>query len=67
MKRTDTHRPSAISPDEYQFAAFDHVKIEDIGSGLYAREQRLILAAHMKSTGGPRSGHEHGGKRPVAA
>lgn len=61
MKRTDTHRPSAINPADYEFVAFDHVKIETLGDCDYILMQRAIINAHMKRTGGTYSLHAHGG------
>lgn len=61
MKRTDTHRPSAINPDEYEYVAQECMKIEGLGDCevvLYNREQ---VRLHMARTGGTYSGHEHGG------
>ena len=60
-KRTDIHRPSAIIPDDYQFVAFDNVKIESFGDCFLLDENRQIKAAHMARTGGKYSQHEHGG------
>jgi hypothetical protein len=59
--RNDTHRPSVINPSEYEFVAFEHVKIEGIGDAQYALAQRIRIQAHMKQTGGTYSRHEHGG------
>ena len=59
--RTDEHRPSVINPDEYEFVAFDHIKIEHFGDCIYIRDQRRTIADHMKRTGGTWSKHEHGG------
>lgn len=61
MKRTDTHRPSVINPADYEYVAFDHAKIENLGDCDYILAQRAIKEAHMKRTGGTYSGHDHGG------
>lgn len=61
-KRTDIHRPSAIEPDDYVYVSCEtHVKageMPDCAAILYHRE---LLKAHMDSTGGNWSSHEHGG------
>lgn len=59
--RTDTHRPSAIDPTEYQFVAFEYVKLDDIGACYFLQTERARISAHMERTGGTYSGHEHGG------
>lgn len=61
LTRTDDHRPSAIIPDDYEYVAFEHVKIEGLGDCEYALQQRRIIKAHMTRTGGTYSNHEHGG------
>src|SRR5665213_1689287 len=59
--RTDIHRPSAITPEHYDFVAFDYRGGSDLGAILQLREQREIIAAHQARTGGKWSQHEHGG------
>lgn len=61
MKRTDIHRPSAIIPTEYDFVAFQGMKIEGIEDCHAVLEERRLLTAHMDRTGGKFSDHEHGG------
>lgn len=61
MARTDTHRPAALAPADYDFVAFDYLKCEDLGDALFLQENRKRKAAHMARTGGAYSGHEHGG------
>jgi hypothetical protein len=61
MKRTDIHRPSVINPDEYEFVAFEYIKVNGLGDAIALKAQRDIIAEHMRLTGGKYSGHEHGG------
>ena len=61
MNRTDTHRPSAIIPDDYEFVACECTKIEGLGDCLFIQQQREMIKAHMTRTGGTYSRHEHGG------
>ena len=60
--RTDTHRPSAIIPDDYQYVACECIKTEgDIELCDLQHENRQIIREHMAQTGGTYSKHEHGG------
>lgn len=61
-KRTDTHRPSAIIPAEYEFVCYGYMG-RDIGAlDIEAvSAQRKIRDEHFKRTGGTFSHHEHGG------
>jgi hypothetical protein len=60
--RTDSHRPSAICPDDYSYVACEHIKTEgDPGLCDYQIGQREVIKAHMARTGGTYSRHEHGG------
>lgn len=66
IKRTDTHRPSAINPTEYAFIAYEMIPgvtygPVDLGACAYLQTQREILRSHMNMTGGTYSNHEHGG------
>lgn len=61
MERTDIHRPSAIQPEDYEFVAFDFIKVETLGDCYVLKEQRDIKAAHFARTGGRYAQHEHGG------
>lgn len=57
--RTDIHRPSAINPDDYEWVGFlPKVEIDNFEFVLLERER---IKAHMKTTGGHWSTHEHGG------
>lgn len=60
-KRTDIHRPSAIVPEDYQFVAFGHQKIENFADCAFILEERERFQAHMKETGAKFSVHKHGG------
>ena len=59
--RTDTHRPSVIEPDEYEFVCFDYMGTADLGAVLALAGERETFRAHQAETGGRSSGHEHGG------
>jgi len=59
--RQDVHKPSAINPEDYEYVALEHVKIEGLGDCEYAMAERRALTAHMNRTGGKWSGHAHGG------
>ena len=59
--RTDTHRPSAIEPDDYEFVCFDYMGTADLGAVLALAGERETFRAHQAETGGRCSGHEHGG------
>ena len=56
--RTDTHSPSHIIPDDYEY-----VSCEYLGPFMWEAQAacRLIIKAHMDRTGGTYSHHEHGG------
>lgn len=59
--RTDIFRPSVIEPSELSFVAFSYLKVEDLGSALFLREERERLNRHREMTGGRFSSHEHAG------
>lgn len=63
MDRKDIHRPSAIIPADYEFVAFEYLKIEGdiLGACAALQSERAIIKAHMERTGGTYSQHEHGG------
>lgn len=58
MARTDTHRPSAINPDEYIFVSFHDHRAE---SAALTVAEMAVFREHMNATGGKFSTHEHGG------
>lgn len=61
MARTDAHRPSAIIPADYEFVAFEYLRIDGLGDAAFLQQQRIMLRNHMQRTGGTYSGQEHGG------
>lgn len=61
MKRTDIYRPSAINPADFDYVAFDYIKIEGMFDCARLTAERSVKAAHMAKTGGKYSQHEHGG------
>lgn len=61
MTRTDTHRPSQIIPDDYEYVAVECLKMQGLGDIYFIREERARIQAHMARTGGTYSNHEHGG------
>lgn len=61
MARNDAHRPSVIVPADYEFVAFEYLRIDGLGDAIFLQQQRIRLRNHMQETGGTYSGHEHGG------
>lgn len=61
MKRTDVHAPSVIIPEDYEWVAFECMKIEGMGDVAAVLANRALIKAHMLKTGGNYSRHEHGG------
>src|SRR3954467_8647095 len=61
MKRTDTHRPSAIIPSEYTWVAQEVAPIFGLGDCHFILAERERIRAHMDRTGGTYAGHAHGG------
>jgi hypothetical protein len=61
IKRTDTHRPSVINPDEYEFVANECIKMEGFGDAAIILREREVFRVHKDRTGGTYAGHEHGG------
>lgn len=60
MVRTDTHRPTAINPDEYEFVAVTF-NTSGLESMIHDAVQRKFIREHMQRTGGAYSRHKHGG------
>jgi len=58
MTRTDTHRPSAIDPTEYQFVSFHDHRPQAAGAQI---AEQQAFRAHRERTGGKFSDHDHGG------
>lgn len=44
-ERTDTHKPSAIIPEDYQFVAFDYIRIESLGEAPISWKATMQLSA----------------------
>lgn len=61
MKRTDTHRPSAIVPAEYTYVGQECIPIHGMGDCYAQIAMRERIAAHMRTTGGAYASHSHGG------
>lgn len=61
LKRNDIHAPSKIEPSDYTFVGLEHQKMDSIGDCYAVKAEREIILAHMKSTGGTYSSHQHGG------
>lgn len=61
MKRTDTHRPSEIKPEEYRYVAPEVLRIEGPGDIAYVQHCREVIQKDMERTGGTYSQHAHGG------
>lgn len=61
MIRTDVHRPAVIATEDYEFVAFECIKIEGIGDCQVQLANREIIRSHMATTGGTYSRHAHGG------
>lgn len=59
--RTDIHRPSAISPEDYEYVAQEVHRIEGMMDIAIVLQNRETINNHMKRTGGTYSGHTHGG------
>lgn len=59
--RADVHRPSAITPSDYEYVGQEVVKIEGLGDATFILAECARIQAHMARTGGTYSGHDHGG------
>lgn len=61
MVRNDIHCPKNITPADYEFVAWEIVKIQDFGDCAYLQAERQRIRDHMAKTGGTYSTHDHGG------
>lgn len=60
--RTDTHKPSAINPEEYSFVGLEYVRGNyDLSHFAFVAEERDRIREHRARTGGHWSNHVHGG------
>lgn len=59
-KRTDTHRPSAIQPLDYEYVAA-MTRADSLDGAMILQGEREALQRHRAATGGSYSTHDHGG------
>lgn len=60
-RREDVHRPSIIIPADYEFVAFDYLRIETIEGCRTLEAARAAKSLHFARTGGRYATHTHGG------
>ena len=63
-RRTDTHRPAALNPSEYEYVAPEQVRgvqQGDLAACEFQLAMRERIRQHMARTGGTYSHHSHGG------
>ncbi len=58
FKRNDIHSPSQIVPSDYEFVAFDYIKVMGIEDAHFLKHEREMKRAHMSMTKGKYSRHE---------
>lgn len=64
MARTDVHRPTEISPEDYQFVCVQYLwstNEDPVGEAHFNKEQRDIFNHHREKTNGKFAAIDHGG------